>query len=376
MLFFSEHKLLCAVSAGINLAGRHYFAKKTVNLKMANVSSPTGNINNLSLSSSSIDVRNFYATVVGLSFEIFLALFGNSLVILAFYRSHFLRTVTNFFVVSLAVADVLVASLSMPCWLFILVRDIKNIPKGDQLSQTAFYYSWQFVDILCSTASIVNLCMISIDRHMAISSPLTYQSRMTPKRAKASIAFGWLYAFLCASLSIVTVVKPVKITAGPVYRVFISFAAFFIPLCILIVVYGKIFFVSLRQVRLIRSNRPVIQSGFYNENTSTFRRELKVTKILGGVVGAFITCWAPFFSMVFVTAVCPSCPTNYNRVWVKSSKWLHYSNSLINPLIYVLFTQSFRAAFQQILRGFCCKWDCGIRDRLRIPRRGSVEPAN
>lgn len=351
-------------------------ATKTLNLNMANFSSPAGNINNLSLSSFSIDVRDFHATVAALSFEILLALFGNGLVIVAFYRFHFLRIVTNFFVVSLAVADVLVASLSMPCWLFILVADIKNIPKGDQLSQTVLYYSWQFIDILCSTASIVNLCMISIDRHMAINSPLTYHSRMTPRRAKASIAFGWLYAFLCASLSIVAMVEPVKITAGPVYGVFISFAAFFIPLSILIVVYGKIFFVSLRQVRLIQRTRCVIQEGVNSENTFKFRSELKLTKILGVVVGAFIICWAPFFSMVFVTAVCRACPTNFNRVWVNSSKWLHYSNSLINPLIYVLFTRSFRTAFQQILRGFCCKGDCGIRDHLRIPKGGTVAPKN
>ena len=343
---------------------------------MTNVSFPLAeNNNSLSTSTSSLDLVDFQSTVVLLSLEIFIALFGNGLVILAFYRFHNLRTVTNYFVVSLAVADVLVASLSMPVWLYMRICDIKKIPNGDQLMQKVLYYSWQYMDILCSTASIASLCMISIDRYTAINSPLTYLSRVTPKRAKVSIALGWLYAFVCATLSVVTVVKSIKPIAGSVYGIFISFAGFFVPLTVLIIVYSKILCLSLRQVRQIHSVRSAIQRRIHCQNTRSFRRELKVTKMLGVVVGAFIVCWGPFFFIVLVFAVCRTCPVN--RAWGNLSKWLHYSNSFINPMIYTLFTTSFRSAFRQlILRRFCCKLGLRARVSLRVSKIGSVEPVN
>lgn len=324
--------------------------------------------------SSPVDQVEFDSTAALMSFVIFLALFGNGLVILAFYRFRELRTVTNYFVVSLAVADILVASLSMPSWMYIRLSALSQIP-SDKLLDKVLYYSWQYVDILCSTASIVNLCMISVDRHLAINSPLTYHSRMTPKRAKASIAFAWLFAFFCASLSIVTVIGKFKPTAGKVYRIFISFAAFFLPLLILIGVYSKIAFVALRQVRRICAASAGIEYGVQREHNVTFRRELRVTKMLGLVVGAFVLCWGPFFSIVVLYAVCSNCPDDYG--WVNISKWLHYANSTLNPLVYMLFTRTFRSAFRRlIVRGLCCKTLPlgGTRFNLNIWKAGSVEP--
>lgn len=335
-------------------------------------SSPVNN-GSFSTPSSAINTLDFDSTAALLSLVIFLALFGNGLVILAFYRFHVLRTITNYFVVSLAVADILVACLSMPFWMYIRLSDLKKIPREDQFLNTVLYYSWQYIDILCSTASIVNLCMISVDRHLAINSPLTYHTCMTPKRAKVSIAVAWLFAFLCATLSIVTVVNAIMPMAGRVYAIFIAFTAFFIPLLILIGVYSKICCVALRQVREIRNAHSSVQQGIQREHNITFRRELKITKTLGIVVGAFILCWGPFFSLVVVYAVCKTCPAD--RDWVGLTKWLHYSNSTLNPLIYMLFTRTFRSAFKRLLlRGLCCKWIGGTRFNLSIWKSGSVEP--
>lgn len=107
----------------------------------------------------------------------------------------------------------------------------------------------------------------------------------------------------------------------------------------------------------------------------TFRRELRVTKMLGLVVGAFVLCWGPFFSIVVLYAVCSSCPNDYG--WVNTSKWLHYANSTLNPLVYMLFTRTFRSAFRRlIVRGLCCKTLPlgGTRFNLNIWKAGSVEP--
>ena len=341
-------------------------------------SSPSLQVNTVSSPTTSppVDPQEFNFTAAMMCVVIFLALFGNGLVIAAFHRFHQLRTVTNYFVVSLAVADILVASLSMPSWMYIQLSHLSKIPQQKLLAKV-LYYSWQYVDILCSTASIVSLCVISVDRHLAINSPLTYHSRMTPKRARTAIALAWLFAFVCASLSIVTVEQNFNPTAGQVYACFISIAAFFIPFFILIVMYSKIGCVAVRQVRQICAANSGIQHGIQREHNMTFRNELRITKMLGIVIGAFVLCWGPFFSIVLLYAVCrQNCPNDHG--WVAISKWLHYANSTFNPLIYMLFTPTFRNAFRRLLvRGFCCLKlpHGGSRFNLNIWKKGSVEPS-
>ena len=293
-------------------------------------------------------------TVVSILFTLTLALFGNTLVLVAFCRFHSLRTVTNYFVVSLAVADVMVASLSMPCWLYIRVEGLTDVPRDDSVSQL-LYYSWQFIDILCSTASIVNLCIISWNRWVAINTPLVYDSTMTASKALLSIAGAWLAATLSASLSLITLHRPLRPLSGRVFGFVISTVAFFVPLLMLVIVYGSIWRVALRQVKQIASSNVVDAQRDDGKRRATFLRELKVTKTLGVVVGAFVVCWCPFFTLIMMYAVCPGC--SFGSVWVVASKALHYLNSTLNPLIYTALTQDFRRAFRKLLRAprCCCR---------------------
>jgi len=82
-----------------------------------------------------------------------------------------------------------------------------------------------------------------------------------------------------------------------------------------------------------------------------FRMETKAAKTLGIIVGGFIVCWLPFFTMYLVRAFCPTCiqPTLFSVMF-----WLGYCNSAINPMIYALFSKDFRFAFKRIICRWCC----------------------
>lgn len=96
-----------------------------------------------------------------LSFVIFLSIFGNVLVCLAVYTDRNLRKIGNLFVVSLAIADLFVACVVMT---FALVNDLLGYwPFGSDYCDI-----WIAFDVMCSTASIVNLCAISLDRYIHI----------------------------------------------------------------------------------------------------------------------------------------------------------------------------------------------------------------
>jgi len=83
-----------------------------------------------------------------------------------------------------------------------------------------------------------------------------------------------------------------------------------------------------------------------------FRMETKAAKTIGIIVGCFVLCWLPFFTIYITRAACVDCvPDLLFSVFF----WLGYCNSAINPVIYGLFSREFRAAFKKIICKFFCK---------------------
>lgn len=98
-----------------------------------------------------------------------------------------------------------------------------------------------------------------------------------------------------------------------------------------------------------------------------FRMETKAAKTLGIIVGGFVFCWCPFFTMYLTSAFCDDC---INEVAFGIMFWLGYCNSAINPCIYALFSKDFRFAFKRIICGCFCSGHIERRDS-RYTRRGS-----
>ncbi|KAF7274925.1 hypothetical protein GWI33_012411 [Rhynchophorus ferrugineus] len=130
--------------------------------------------------------------VILLSIVIVIVVVGNTLVIASVITTRRLRTVTNCFIMSLAVADWLVGIFVMPPAVAYLIMGAWEL--GWILCDI-----WVSLDILLCTASILSLCAISVDRYLAVTQPLSYSRNRRSKR----LAF-WMIMVVWVSSALIT----------------------------------------------------------------------------------------------------------------------------------------------------------------------------
>ena len=121
-----------------------------------------------------------------LSMFALVTIFGNCLVILAVLRERHLRGSTNYLIVSLAVADLVIGAVVMPFAISLEVLQQRWLFGRDWCDV------WHSFDVLASTASILNLSIIALDRYLAITNAIRYPQRMTTHRIMLLISLVWV----------------------------------------------------------------------------------------------------------------------------------------------------------------------------------------
>ncbi|XP_068608862.1 5-hydroxytryptamine receptor 4 [Brachionichthys hirsutus] len=333
-----------------------------------------------------------------LSIIIIMTAFGNLLVMVALCKDRHLRKKkTNYFIVSLAFADLLVALVVMP---FAAI----------ELTTGRWYYGEIFclirtsLDVQLTTASILHLCCIALDRYYAICcQPLVYRHKMTPVRVAVMLSGCWLIPTFISFLPIMQrwntigiedIIDERIISAGGSndtncmfmvnrpYALICSAVAFYVPLALMILAYQRIYVTAMIHVRQIemlqragsvpatgtapaftvRSSTASEPSEHYHLRAPTdssssehapiansrMHIETKAAKTLAVIMGCFCLCWAPFFiTNVVDPFIHYSAPWQLWTAWL----WLGYINSGLNPFLYAFLNRAFRRAFLVIL---CC----------------------
>ncbi|KAF7646368.1 hypothetical protein LDENG_00188730 [Lucifuga dentata] len=273
-------------------------------------------------------IRVYLYIFIGSSIS-FLIICGNLLVIISIIYFKQLHIPTNYLILSLAVADLLVGALVL---LFNMALSVKScLYFGDLVCKLR-----RSLDISLMTTSILNLCCISVDRYYAVCQPLRYTTKISDHVALFMILVSWSFAAL---LGFGIVFVGLRHT-GCEGRCFIfhipnssiigSVVSFYLPAIIMLSIYLKIFLVAQKQVRSIQNTKSGV----------SVCMERKATKTLAVVMGVFLLCWTPFFlSITFPSPV------------TESLVWLGWSNSMLNPFVYAFFYSWFRAAFRMIISG-------------------------
>lgn len=315
--------------------------------------------------------------------------FSNFLTIAAVYCEPKLRrNLSNYFIASLAAADLLIGCISIPMDTYYH----HMMMPGEY--PALFCDVFQAIHLTSGLASIWHLIAISAERYFSITKSLAYRKWISAQKAMLLILFLWfgaaLYAALCLLGQKIDETRNVNncdFLRGPkLYTIALMIIFFSLPSVALVYFYVKLYRAAARNRRCISAGVKICDSSTacpvsirYNRSregskeTSTSggdsdlvrknssdrekrlseavaaaAREYRAALLVGTVIGAFMACWYPAAGVYLYRLFCTDCPTlgtSFQLVY----PWLGWFNSALNPVIYMLLSDDFRGAFLNIL---------------------------
>ncbi|KAI2656728.1 muscarinic acetylcholine receptor M1 [Labeo rohita] len=175
-----------------------------------------------------------------------ITIIGNVLVMISFRLNPLLRTVSNYFLLSLAVADLFLGAISMNLYTTYILM-------GQWSLGNLACDMWLALDYVASNASVMNLLAISVDRYLSVMRPLTYRATRTPKRAAVLITLAWSVSFVLWAPAILfwqyivgerTVPEgecSIQFLSQPVITFGTAIAAFYLPVSVMVTLYWRVY---------------------------------------------------------------------------------------------------------------------------------------
>ncbi|XP_056301396.1 trace amine-associated receptor 4-like [Danio aesculapii] len=275
--------------------------------------------------------------------------FGNLLIIISISHFKHLQSPTHLIVQSLAACDCLLGSLVMP---YSMVRSVEGC--------------WYLGDVVCKVhssldmtfciSSLLHLGLISVDRYWAICDPLRYRITVTNNTVIVFTVFIWLFSFVYSFYVVFSGITAVGLEMlilqtycvgscvvffNKQWSLICPVLAFFLPGAIMSSLYMKIFYVARKHAKVMSER---VTGGL--KSKSSAQRERKAAKTLAIVMGVFLFCWMPFFTL---TVLDPFFNFLSSAEVFDALFWFAYLNSTCNPLIYGFFYPCFQKAFKILI---------------------------
>lgn len=301
--------------------------------------------NSLTLDDSTKLVGVQVILILAYSTIILFGVTGNSLVIYVVYKFKNLRTVTNFFIVNLAVADLLVNTLCLP---FTLVYTL--------------YGEWKFGQVLCFMlpcaqgmavhVSTITMNVIALDRHRSIVYHM--ETKMSKDMCAVVIVITWAVSALLASplaifreygtfdlspdesIQVCTEKWTGSSMNGSIYSILALLVQYGLPLAIISVAYIRIW------------NKLKKTCGGRNDR---HQRRKKTTKMLLIMVVVFAVSWLPFHAFQLAVDI------DSTVLYMKDFKLLFtvfhivaMCSTFVNPILYGWMNNNYRTAFLSVCK--------------------------
>ncbi|XP_008511008.1 pyroglutamylated RF-amide peptide receptor [Equus przewalskii] len=286
-----------------------------------------------------------------------LALFGNALVVYVVTRSKAMRTVTNIFICSLALSDLLIAFFCIP------VTMLQNI--SDNWLGGAFICKMvPFVQSTAVVTEILTMTCIAVERHQGLVHPFKMKWQYTNRRAFTMLGVVWLvavivgspmwhvqrleikYDFLYEKEHICCLEEWASPAHQKIYTTFILVILFLLPLTVMLILYSKIGYELWIKKRV--GDGSVLRTIHGKEMSKIARKKKRAVIMMVTVVALFAVCWAPFH-VVHMMIEYSNFEKQYDDVTIKMIfaivQIIGFSNSICNPIVYAFMNENFKKNF-------------------------------
>ena len=279
-----------------------------------------------------------------------MAFTGNLLVCIAFYKNPSLRSITNYFVLSLALTDLAMAVFVIP---LATASSIANKWVAGDLGCKLRYF---FTNSLGGT-SLLTVMLLALNRYFRVVRPSLYPKLFSSNGSVTMALSAWIVTiiaviilFFATGVQFETLsVQPAfclrtftdsagKISFGVVHDAYIA-----IPSLVIVFCYVRIY-------QSVRKHNAVALSSPRKGKCAYGIQEKKMTRMLTVVVAGFYLCWLPLFVtqilMTFTKIIKERDIKFYNFYF----NFPGYCSSVINPVVYATMNPPFRSEFRNIFR--------------------------
>ena len=302
------------------------------------------------------------------------ALVGNFIVVYAFIFYKRLRTsVTNYFIISLAVSDIMTSGLVTS---FKLDSDIRE---GEWKHGEFMCNLYTTMYLLAVPSSVINLLAVTVDRYLVLRMPLRYNSLMPPRRAVLIIACLWIYAIIWACLPVMGWKEDLPtiyngscyFLSTREYNITVNIVNFLVPMIFMAVFWSRIYAIVLHHIK-----RTIKTDQFLNTNDSSnisnihctdqdappnlltlaskenkqkkkMRRRFRGSRYIGFIVMLFYFCWLPYVTLSLIGNMCTE-QVYIPPLLVEVFLTLGFLNSALNPFLYPFHDKHFKGAFRDM----------------------------
>ncbi|XP_041427552.1 G-protein coupled receptor 161 [Xenopus laevis] len=289
---------------------------------------------------------------------------GNLVIVVTLYKRSYLLSLSNKFVFSLTLSNLLLSMLVLP---FVVVSSI--------LREWIFGVVWcnfsALLYMLISSASMLTLGIIAIDRYYAVLYPMVYPMKITGNRAVLALVYVWLHSLIGCLPPLFgwstlefdhfkwMCVAAWHKEAG--YTAFWQIWCALLPFIVMMICYGFIFRVARIKARKIHCGTVIIvqeasqKNGRKNSSTSTSSsgsrknafsgivysaNQCKALITIMVVIGAFVLTWGPY--MIVISTEALKGKNSVSPVMETLATWLSFTSAICHPLIYGLWNKTVR----------------------------------
>ncbi|XP_053450441.1 neuropeptide FF receptor 2 [Nycticebus coucang] len=315
----------------------------------------------------------------------FLCIVGNTVVCFIVMRNKHMHTVTNLFILNLAISDLLVGIFCMPITL--LDNIIAGWPFGSAMCKIS-----GLVQGVSVAASVFTLVAIAVDRFRSVVYP--FKSKLTVQTACVVLGIIWVLAVAIMSPSAVMLhvqeekLYRVRLDAhnqtGPVrwcreawprpamrrvYTTVLLASVYLAPLLLIVALYGAM------GVALSRPAAPRGAPQARERRPAASRQKRRALKMLLVVALLFVLSWLPLWTLMMLSDYAELSPRALRLINVYAypfAHWLAFGNSSVNPIVYGFFNRNFRRGFRDAVRLRLCRRRARPGEGRPLAARGGV----